>query len=103
MKIINLDEIITNESKKFKAPIESDGLQLLIINCCKEFGKQLLELAVENAKLKQDTFKKYENYKEYCKYAATFPNRYDMYGDSYAVDVFEINKQSILEIINQVE
>jgi len=75
----------------------------LIHDIAKEACRQALELATENAKLRHNFYRKDEDYEQYCEYAGTYPERHDKYGEPYGVDVFDVNRQSILDIINQVE
>ena len=43
------------------------------------------------------------NYKKYCEFKGTYPERYDSYGESIGVDVFQINKQSILQVVDKLK
>lgn len=70
---------------------------------CIDFGKQVLELAAKNAKISHNFYKKDENYKKYYEFEGIYSERYDIYGDSYGIDVFDVDKQSILNTINQIE
>ena len=69
----------------------------------KEACRQALELASENAKIFHEYYDKYDNYKKYCEFAGTFTERCDGDGIPYGVDVYDVNRKSILETINQIK
>ena len=77
---INLEEIIKSNSPAiYENQTRRDGwTKNQVKNICLEFGKQLLELAVENAELIK-------------------------YTDNFGDPAVYLNKQSILDSINQIE
>ena len=81
---INLEEILFD--KIYEDPYEGRVyIKSDILNAMKEFGKQLLELAAENAKAEIHT--EWEGNT----------------GSEYYTDYAVVNKQSILDTLNQVE
>lgn len=57
-----------------------------------------LEVAAENAVLNHDYYDKDEgDYEKFQEYKDFWPNRCDQDGCSYGVDVYSINKESILK------
>ena len=91
---INLEEILQDcwittldNSKEVHAPTEDVKLAMI------EFGKQLLELAAENADMNED-FGGGEIYNI---------TEYKVYNDNDRSRSISVNKQSILDTIKQVE
>ena len=94
-KEINLEEILQDcwittldNSKEVHAPTEDVKLAMI------EFGKQLLELAAENAEIEERDYRK--NPTKISNYGEEVCSEYE--GIYYGVD-----KQSILNTIKQVE
>ena len=87
-KKINLKEIIESHRNNTDHWADQDFNEYGIKQICLKFGKQLLELASENAKITVS-----------CK------NQEDWFTDFYCgpSDDLSINKQSILDTIKQVE
>lgn len=100
MKTINLEEILDVILNKSDFDLFGEEKNV-IIDFGKESIRQVLELAAENAKITEiytdDYYKSYYSGKEH--YAI------DTDGDGmpYALTEFVINKQSILNTINQVK
>lgn len=65
-----------------------------------DFAKQVLELAAEEAEVRSDYYNKENDPKEFDKYIEedNISERQDMYGDTYAIDVRKVDKNSILKI-----
>ena len=43
------------------------------------------------------------NYKKYCEFKGSYPERYDSYGESIGVDVFQVNQTSILQVAEKLK
>ena len=43
------------------------------------------------------------NYKKYCEFKGSYPERYDSYGESIGVDVFQVNQTSILQVAEELK
>ena len=81
LKKINLEEIL-NQHLKYKIVLELDDDDLMLIKVAmKDACNQVLELAAENAEI----------------------SRSDWNHDSQIYETEEVNKQSILNTINQIE
>lgn len=59
----------------------------------------------ENARMSHKYYPKEGrgNYKNYCEFKGTYPERYDSYGESIGVDVFQINEKSILQVAEELK
>ena len=95
---INLEEICSKYEKFSKAPNLPGAIDLgyfkpTINAMMLEFGKQLLELASENANMNED-FGGGEIYNI---------TEYKVYNDNDKSRLISVNKQSILDTIKQVE
>ena len=105
---INLEEIWSKYEKFSKAPNLPGAIDLgyfkpAVNAMMLEFGKQVLELAAENAKTSHDYYDKWDENEAYNKHKDFGFERCDGDGIPYGVDVITINKQSIIDTINQVE
>ena len=100
---INFDEIILKETDFITKRNESVYNVNDLKRCMKEACRQTLKLAASNAKLLSLYYRKDEDYDKYCEFAGTFPERCDGDGVPYAVDVFDIDKKSILDTISQIK
>lgn len=69
----------------------------------KEACRQTLELAAENTKTRHDYYDKWDENEAYNQYKDFGFERCDGDGIPYGIDVVTINKQSILDTINQIE
>ena len=85
MKEVNLEEILCKEANDIVIYLESYDFSKKILAAMKEACKQTLELAAENATAKVEIQWSGNTGSEYC--------------DEYAV----VDKQSILNIINQIK
>ena len=103
---INLEEIISKtygceDIYEFQRSfdISVSMIKEICINVC----RQVLELAAENAKTSHDYYDKWDENEAYNKHKDFGFERCDGDGIPYGVDVITINKQSIIDTINQVE
>ena len=101
-KII-LEEILHSKSDTKTLSEEFVYHEFQIIQAMKEACKQVLELAAENAKTSHDYYDKWDENEAYNKHKDFGFERCDGDGIPYGVDVITINKQSIIDTINQVE
>lgn len=99
MKKINLDKILksylTVEAMQANKP---DYTYNMVITAMKHACCEVLDLAAKNAKLSHRCYDRYDNPEEYAEFEGTYPKKCDGDGIPYAVDVFSVNKQSILQI-----
>ena len=101
MQKINLEEILNKELNILSIRVEQ--IEKLALKAMKEACRQVLELAAENAKTSHDYYDKWDENEAYNKHKDFGFERCDGDGIPYGVDVITINKQSIIDTINQVE
>ena len=105
--------------KSIEAVKENFGLQITrdcyigtsdrIIRAIKQAQIDAIETTVkrcaEEAKMSHKYYPKEGkgNYKKYCEFKGSYPERYDFYGESIGVDVFQVNQTSILQVAKKLK
>lgn len=62
-----------------------------------------VKICAETAKMSHEYYSKEDNYKKYCEFEETYPTRCDYYGEPIGVDVFQVNKGSILQVADKLK
>jgi hypothetical protein len=103
------DDIIFSEIESDSDGYESFYRYDQVVKAIKIAQIDAIDETVRRCAEKAKMFHKYYpkegrgNYKKYCEFKGTYPERYDSYGESIGVDVFQVNKQSILQVAEELK
>lgn len=84
------------------APIKEEEFQdnpdLFFYNLCVKAFNLGVQLSADNAELHHDYYDEYENRRKFEQFREFWPTRSDMDGCDYGVDVYSVDKESILKL-----